>query len=314
MELSSFGLRARHLSAVLLLALGASAAACSGHGDGGTGDLPSEPEADAYGDGKPVREVVGEADWFDPSNKASLECGSPEARRTRLTGLTVVAVDTFDEVNDNRKGNIYVVQTPGKKGLRPYDAITLRTPSFTPPDLRVFAGDVIDATGNFVEFLGPPSSLFGFCETLPQMEGTVVHRFDGGDVAPYPLVAGATTDGSDRWAVLKSYEAARPFIGMLVRLENVNFTVRREGAKGDVTFPINVEGGVSLADVPGVSNELYDILGTGPAIPDNSTFASVTGIVTYFYGFKIAPRGPQDFVRQEATQPSTSASSGGQLE
>jgi hypothetical protein len=311
-ELSSL----RRLSALLVVGLPLAASACSGTGDGGTGDLPSEPVGDAYGNGRPLDELFGEADWYDPTNAASIDCGSPNPRRTQLTGLTIIAVDTYDEVNDNRKGNIYAVQTPGKKGLQPYDAITLRTPSFTPPDLRVFPGEVVDASGNFVEFLGPPSSLFGYCETLPQIEGTVTYRFDGGDIAPYPLVPASTADGSDRWAVLKSYEAARPFIGMLVRLENVKFNERREGVNGDVTFPINVaeQGSVLQSDVPGVSNELYDILGTGPAIPDGSTVASVTGILTYFYGFKIAPRGPSDIVREAPVDPSTSASSGGQLD
>jgi hypothetical protein len=101
----------------------------------------------------------------------------------------------------------------------------------------------------------------------------------------------------EQWNVLTSYEAARPYIGMLVRLVNVTIVAAEIDDEGRLSAPINVGGGgLTPADIPKVTNELYDIAGTGPAIPENARFQSITGIVTYFYGFKIAPRSPSDFV------------------
>jgi hypothetical protein len=285
----------------LLLAVAAAVlvTACSGTGDGGTGDPPSEPDADAYGDGRRVQDLVGEADWYDEGNPDSVGCDVPGRRRTRVTGLTIVAVDEFDEANEGRSGNVYAVQTPEKGGLEPYSGISLRTPGRSPPDLRLFQNQVIDVSGDFLEFLGPPSSNpFGSCKTLPQIEGTVTYRFDGNPVDPYLLVpAQAASPDQDRWAPLKTYEAARPYIGMLVRIEDVTLSEVDIDAKGALFATIDVGGGIDATDTVEVSNELYDIEGTSPALAAGSTFASITGVVTYFYGFKIAPRSSADFVR-----------------
>lgn len=272
------------------------AAGCSGTGDGGTGDPPAEADGNLYGDGERVEDLLGEATWFNPADPDSLECKSPEPERARVTGLTVVAVDNFDEIAGGRSGNVYTVQTPGKKGLQPYNGMSLRTPGSSPPDLRIFPGMVIDVSGNFVEFLGPPSSSpFGSCKTLPQIEGTVTYRFDGQEVEPFLLVPAEAPEGVDRWAVMKSYPALRPYIGMLVRIENVDLTVLSEN-KGALEIPINVGGGIGVSDQVKISNELYDIARSGPALPEGAHFTSITGVVTYFYAFKIAPRSAADFV------------------
>ena len=52
---------------------------------------------------------------------------------------------------------------------------------------------------------------------------------------------------------------------------------------------------MDVGDYPKISNELYDLLNEGPALAQGVKLKSVTGIVTYFYGFKIAPRSPDDF-------------------
>lgn len=288
-----------HQCAVSMLVLALAVAGCGGTGSGGSGDPHSEPDADAYGSGEPVPDVVGPATWYNPADPDSLECESPEPNRTVMTGLTVVAVDNFDEATDNRVGNVYAVQTPVGDPLEPFNGITIRTPGFSPPDLRLFVNSVIDVSGNFVEFLGPPSAdLFGACKSLPQMEGTVTFRFDGFAIEPFPLIPASAPPEVDRWAALKSYEAARPYIGMLVKLENVQLGEVSISSRGELKAPINVGGGIVAGDAPTVTNELYDIVNTGPAIPtEGASFSSITGVVTYFYGFKIAPRSPADFIR-----------------
>ena len=94
---------------------------------------------------------------------------------------------------------------------------------------------------------------------------------------------------------LKSYDGARPYIGMLVRVENVtiNGDTKADGSHR-YCGAINV-GASAVADVPKICNELYDIEHSGPALSDMKTFKSVTGVVTYFYGFHLVPRSPADF-------------------
>jgi hypothetical protein len=57
---------------------------------------------------------------------------------------------------------------------------------------------------------------------------------------------------------------------------------------GDATLMSN--------DIPSISNELYDMKTLGPALQQGQVAASVTGIVTYFYAFHIAPRSAADIV------------------
>jgi hypothetical protein len=271
------------------------AAACNVTSDGSTGDPPSEPDADVLGTGARVSEVVGPATWFDENTMGTASCSAPLDRQVRLTGQIIVAVDRFDETNDGAVGNIYVQDvTDPADGAVPYSGLTVFSPSFTPPDLRVFEGDVVDTFGNLIEFLGPNSDGFGGCRTLPEIGGAMSLRFDAAPAVPATIV----TAGADsaRWDPVKGYPNARQWIGMLVRFEGV--TIASDGAndgKGRYTAAIDVGGGISGDDVVKISNELFDLEGEGPALTQGAQFAAVTGVLTYFYGFKIAPRSAADF-------------------
>ncbi len=54
-------------------------------------------------------------------------------------------------------------------------------------------------------------------------------------------------------------------------------------------------GGLAPSDIPAVANELYDLKNEGPDLSTAKHFKSITGIVTYFYGFHLDPRSPADF-------------------
>ncbi len=256
-------------------------AACGGT-EGVRGDPPSEPVADVHGGGHRISEVVGPATWFDENNEDPDLCQSPADYLVNLTGLSVVAIDAFDEENDGYLGNIYVQDAVDNPP--PYSGITAFEPSFSPPDLRVADGDVVDVQGLLQEFGGTTSSPFDSCKTLPEIGGTLAFRYDGKPVTP------VTVPLSD----LANYETARPWLGMLIRVENVKASTDPE-QEGNVSVKINVGGGVGAKDVPQISSELYDIRAEGPTISAGTTFKSITGVLTFFYQFKLAPRSPADF-------------------
>lgn len=268
----------------VIAALLAFAAGCSG---GGFGDPPSKPLADVYGDGERLcKTVLGAATWTDSGNTGSTGCAQPPDHAVYVTGVTVVAVDRFDETGDGAVGNYWVQDLDSQCAGLPYSGVTIYGPSFSPPDLRVATNDVVDLNGSLTEFIGPSSSPFGQCRTLPEISGTMSFRFDGAD-PPAPV----TIDVKD----LKSYDTARQWIGMLVKVENVTLTDNGKNSGGRYTAPMDVGGGVVQSDVPKITNELYDIEAEGPALVDATTYKSVTGIVTYFYGFHLVPRSPADF-------------------
>ncbi|NUO51954.1 MAG: hypothetical protein HOV80_24150 [Polyangiaceae bacterium] len=269
-------------------------AACNVTSDGSTGDPQSDPDSDVLGDGARVAEVVGPATWFSESNMTSQGCATPRDRQVRITGQTIVAVDRYDETGDGALGNIYVqdVATAGEAPV-PFSGLTVFSPSFTPPDLRVFEGDVVDTFGNLIEFLGPTSP-FGGCRTLPEIGGAMSLRFDAAPAEPATIVT-AGTDPT-RFDPIKGYPNARQWIGMLVRIEGVTLTENGvDDGKGRYTAGFDIGGGITGDDIVKISNELFDMKGLGPTLTQGAQFKAVTGVFTYFYGFKIAPRSAEDF-------------------
>lgn len=265
--------------AVACLAL---VAGCSG---GAIGDPPSKPLGNPFGDGSRVCELIGPATWVHADAMDKSPCQQPPDHAVYATGVTILAIDRYDETGNGAIGNYYVQDLDPACAGKPYSGVTVFSPSFSPPDLRLANDDVVDVNGQITEFLGPSSGTFPQCRTLPEISGTLSFRFDGGE-PPAPVTIPVTD--------LKTYDTARQWLGMLVKVENLTVFSDPTSSGGRYQAAISV-GAVSLPDQPKITNELYDIQTEGPELKAMQTFKSVTGIVTYFYGFHIAPRSAADF-------------------
>jgi hypothetical protein len=252
-------------------------------GSGGSGDPATIPLANEFGTCSRVAQLLGPAEWLDTEDAMSTRCASPLERQVCISGATVIAIDRFDETGKGAVGNYYIEDTEKDAD---YSGITVFAPAFSPPDLRLAEGDVVDMLGNQTEFLGPTSSKFGKCRTLPELSGTLSFRFDGNQ--PFAPTVIPVTD-------LKTYDSARKHLGKLVTIEGVTLAGGGVNSGGRFTADLDVGGGIPAADVPRISNELFDVEHEGPALVEGGTFTSITGVVTYFYGFKIAPRSAADF-------------------
>jgi len=276
---------------------------CNGTSGGGTGDPHVTPNPTVFGSGQKIHNILGPATWFNTMNMSSIACKSAGPTQHLTTGQAVVAVDDFDETGAGATGNVYIEDVPlDGNDPPPYSGVEVFAPSFTPPDHKAYPGDIVDFFGNFTEFLGPQSAgLFQGCRTLPEIEGNITPRFDGTPMAPLTLVQAGTDP--KRWDALRGYSNARQWLGMLVRVEQVKLT---DGAVCDTKCPnsdcskcrysavLDIGGGIDSNDIFGIDNELFDLKGKGPPITPGRQFTAVTGIVTYFYGFKIAPRSIDD--------------------
>src|SRR4030095_3567044 len=84
------------------------ASACGGT----SGDPMGIPAADRLGTGARLHEILGPATWVAPDDMDSLSCTDiPLDRRIEVTGVTINAIDTFDETHEGSTGNIYVQDT-----------------------------------------------------------------------------------------------------------------------------------------------------------------------------------------------------------
>ena len=99
---------------------------------------------------------------------------------------------------------------------------------------------------------------------------------------------------------LNDFATGRQWTGMLVTIQNVSITgpLTNDG-KGRITakFPPN-----TTTDAVSMSNELFDVAGwngaNGDPIDTGKTIKSLTGMVTWFFSYHIAPRTPDDIVVQ----------------
>ena len=78
---------------------------------------------------------------------------------------------------------------------------------------------------------------------------------------------------------LTALPSAEPWEGCLVRIENVTMT-----GPYDRYDELTTAGGVTVA------NDLYEI----PGVVAGTHFTAISGVVNYFFGFVLLPRGPQD--------------------
>lgn len=270
----------------ICLGLALGVAACSGGAGSGGDSVPQQPPS-VIGNGYTLAEL---------NNPSSKLYKPPATKDLVITGVSVVAVDQFDETNNGKSiGNIYVedlAQRQSDGSIKscanitcPYSGMTLYGSAFSPPDLSVAAGDVVDIHGRYDAFTGPTSSPFDNGEILPEISGgTVSLRFE------YTPAAPVTIDIHD----LTSYDTARKWIGMLVKIDNVQLTDNPTISSGRFSEHLNVGGGVTLNNVPTLSNALFDLQNSGLPLKQGQVFKSVVGVVQFFYTFSICPRSAAD--------------------
>ncbi len=254
---------------------------CSGHEGGADRWVPDAPAPSVLGDGARLDQINDPA-RPRPSLTAKLD----------VTGVVVTARDDFDETGDGKSvGNLYVQDAVAAP--LPYGGIEVYGPGFSPPDLKIAAGDVVDVRGAlYEEFAGPASFPFPSGETLPELaSGTVGLRFEWR--APVARSAGFDAAGVARPILvdLASYATGRRWLGMLVKLEDVTVasTTASSGRFSATLSGSSVTVTNSLAPI--------DTFGAaGAPIAGGTHFASVTGVVMYFAGFSVAPRGASDLV------------------
>ena len=165
----------------------------------------------------------------------------------------------------------------------PYAGTTLYSPSFIPGNLRLAPGDVVDLNGQYVEQTTIGSTVNFAPAFLPQMsKPTVTFRYETKPPEPFVIQV----------ADLDTFATGRQWIGMLVTVQNVVVagapTADKTGKRITANFTSN-------ANSPAISNELYPL--AADAFAAGTTFKSVTGLVTFFFNLKIAPRSAADLVQ-----------------
>lgn len=210
----------------------------------------------------PIQAVQNESDPAHPS----------EGERVLFRDVLVLAVDDYDEDGEGRTGSVWV----GEAGGGSWSGVQLFNPTVVPTRVEPRAGDIVQVLGAVDEFVllddaGNPMDRNG---TLTEIVDAVVQKT--GETFPPPPTDVTENDLGER-------SRAEPYEGVLVRLRNV-----RVVSGYDRYDEATTEGGIKIA------NDLYEAPELNPEGFSPVTLRSLTGVVTYFFGFKLLPRGPED--------------------
>ena len=266
------------LATVAALGVCASTSACTNEASTEPGDSPSDAGAPS-----PLGNGLRIAQMNDPSSPVR---PAPNQMGVAVTGATFLIKDEYSETGlASAVGAIYVedFHSNGSDagGAPPYSGILLYKTTFEPASLALAAGDVIDFTGEYQQYVSPS---FTAGQYQPEMfEAIASFRFDYG--APTPTVI----DVSD----LESYATGYKWMGMLVTVTNTVGGHYNPDGSGRAGVFLTSDTGVSGVTM---DNELYNLPWQDPkyATAGAVHFASVTGIVTYFVSFHLAPRSDAD--------------------
>ena len=256
----------------LLLAIAAALVACEGVGD-------QSPDADynhsPLGPGLRIRDVQ------NPANKLANQT-------VNITGAVTLWVDTFDETHDGKStGTVFYedADTPTDKTRAQLDGLSAYKSTFVPANLVLAPGDVVQIQGQYNEQTSIGTTVtFPAGQFLPQMYKPQVSPMFEVPV-PQPVVV--------TLADLTGFTNARPFIGMLVQLQNITvpYAPAPSDAYGRVAAALTTSGTAG----PVINNELYDL--NPGSFAANTHFKSITGIVDYFFTIYVCPRSAADLVQ-----------------
>jgi hypothetical protein len=250
-------------------------------------DPPAPYDANPLGTGLRIAQVQDPTSSYEIQALAAAQAsttngGVNNGVEVVVSSVVVSWIDTFDETKDGKSVGTVYVQDVGSQA--PYAGSNLYEPSYVPASIRLLPGVVLDLAGPYEEQANIGSASFTAPDTLPSFSKPVgTYRYDF--TTPDPVVIKLSDIDQNNYATGRQWE------GMLVTLEDIvvgpgvndNNRVSYIMGQGDASIDTNAAA---------ISNELYDLGATD--YPTGTHFSSVTGIVTWFYSYQVAPRSAAD--------------------
>lgn len=256
-----------------------------------------EPNTDA-GAGLTLAEIQNpKSPDYHPCDNTKGTCDNQTA-----TSTVVVWLDRFDETRDGKSAGTLYIRDLGNNHV--YGGIGIYEPNFVPASLDPLPGDVIDFAGPYQEATSIGKATFNPGTYLPQLYKPVgTFRYEFASNFPAAWSEPQTIQISDLNENTKTPDGnfghARQYLQMLVTVNDVYVGPGSSVPGGSgvrVTYPLGTcaANNCFVTNGPAISNELFDLQPTD--YPQGAHFKSVTGIVTWFYSFHIAPRSKDDLV------------------
>jgi hypothetical protein len=264
-----------------------------------------EPAGTDAGGGLTIAQVQNpKSPDYHPCPSTSTNCNTQT-----ITNAVVTWLDKFDETRDGKGAGTLYIRDVGANHV--YGGIGIYQPNFVPASLDPLPGDVLDFAGPYQEATTIGTAVFNPHTFLPQLYkpvGTFRYEF----ASDFPQAWSAPqqiqlsdlneNSGTNNTTTDGNFAHGRQYLQMLVTVNDVYVSSGTSSPGGQgfrVTYPTGTCGDYKSktcfnSSAPQISNELFDLQSTD--YQPGTHFASVTGIVTWFYSFQIAPRTRADLV------------------
>jgi hypothetical protein len=266
-----------------------------------TQDPASTPPADPLGTGVRISDVQNPSSPNHQFAIANPTVGS----NVDVSSVMVSWIDTFDETKDGKSRGTVYIQDIGSQA--PYSGISVYEPSYVPASLRPLPGDILDFSGPYQEVTQIGTAVFTSPETLPQLAKPVgTFRYECPSCSVFcdssnncfQSMDPVTIQLSDIDGTAAAYPTGRKWEGMLVTLKDITVGAG-QNVSNRVTYIMGQGDAAIDLSAAAISNELYDLRDSADPLgyPAGTHFSSVTGIVTWFYSYQVAPRSKTDLVQ-----------------
>jgi hypothetical protein len=257
-------------------------------------DSPGDPPVDAglpspLGSGSRIRTLVkkltqspdagGLAGTSDPDN------GETET----ITGASLITIDTYDETHNGKSIGAVYVQDVGSTA--PYSGIELYKPTYSPANLLVSPGNVLDMTGLYQNY---QYTTFSPDQVIPEMsEPVVTLRFQWTVPAPAVIdpmdISGTVATSTDATVFAQGLR----WESMLVEVDNVDIT----GSYTDSAGRVQIYFTSDTTNGPAIANQLIPLDPSDPAFKTGTHYSKIIGVCGFFFTFTISPRSMADLVQ-----------------
>lgn len=264
---------------------GAAALCAIGCSSSGGGDLDSvSPHP------KPVEQLgtpIAKAN--DPTAPLVQYCGTKcptgatcqkQCPTLNARGVIVVAVDDYDERGDGSgAGNIYV-QDPVQP--TPWSGLTLFRVTVVPTTLSLIPGMGVDVAGVYQPFPGPTND-FPSGIVLPEViSGSISQSYEAAPPTPVDITMADIADP----------KKGMQYVGRLVRMPNIAISSTFDAKFHEAAIDGSSSTKGSTINIAAQFFNLEDPAGL--AAGSGKKYKSVTGVLNYFYNFKLCPRTLED--------------------
>jgi hypothetical protein len=260
------------------------------------GGQPVDHAADAgpptaLGSANRIRDVMNPQGSAHPSQLTA---------HVSFSGTTYLFVDSFDETHDGKSiGTVYMQDVPPSGSPPPpYSGVALYKPTYVPTNLVPQPGDVLDFNGTYTASASLGTATFPTGTFLIQIDSPILTpRFEY-QLPPPAVIQVSDLEEGGATVNAAEYQKGQQWVGMLVQIQNITFPDGLAVASGRATIHITSD---TSQNGPSISNELFDLVSwnnsfSSPPLAQNNSIKSVTGIVTWFYGYHVAPRSAADIV------------------